>query len=692
MPDIYMDVDAALSEVPVNLLPLTDDTDFKTRETAVAYNAAGMDLVWNFVTSAGSFTQTAVTPTTAGTYDWTHQGDGMYTIEIPASAGASINNDTEGYGWFTGLATGVLPWRGPVIGFRASGINDILMDSAYSTTRGLAGTALPAAAADAAGGLPISDAGGLDLDTFLGRITGNVALASVLGALNDAAVDGDPTTSDTVMQYIKQLVNTLVGTAGIPTYPSSAAPGNAVSLAEALRQVYDEVAGLNGGAMLDAAGVRSAVGLASANLDTQLGAIDDFLDTEVAAILAASVATSGTADSGTTTTMVDAALTQADTDYWAGNLILFTSGTISGQCRLITAFTPASDTVTFTPATTQAVGTNTYIIIPFGRVNIAQWLGSTPNALQSGRVDSYLGAGATDVITATLIAADAIGSSELAATAVSEIADQVWDEVLSGHLTAGTTGEALNAAGGAGDPWITAVPGAYTAGQAGYILGTNLNATVSSRASHTSLDTMDDYVDTEITTISNRIGSFTGTGVNTILGFFQALMRSDSTTPSDVGGTYDDATDSLQAISDAGGGGTVDANVIEWNGVAIATPHTAGYPVVTVKDGTGTGEINTASGVVEANVASVTAGAITSGSFATSAINAIGDAVLLRDWTAIVASVPARSLLNGARFLRNAWDVTAGVLTVRKEDGTTSAWSKNVTEDANADGITGVDN
>lgn len=35
---------------------------------------------------------------------------------------------------------------------------------AYSTTRGLSGTALPAAAADAAGGLVISDAGGLDAD------------------------------------------------------------------------------------------------------------------------------------------------------------------------------------------------------------------------------------------------------------------------------------------------------------------------------------------------------------------------------------------------------------------------------------------------------------------------------------------------------------------------------------------------
>jgi hypothetical protein len=35
---------------------------------------------------------------------------------------------------------------------------------------------------------------------------------------------------------------------------------------------------------LDAAGIRTAVGLAAANLDTQLSTIDDFLDTEVAAI------------------------------------------------------------------------------------------------------------------------------------------------------------------------------------------------------------------------------------------------------------------------------------------------------------------------------------------------------------------------------------------------------------------------
>lgn len=129
MPDMYFDVDVAITECPVNLLPLLDATDFKTIEDAVAYNAAGMALYWHFCTSAGAYTVTAVTPTAAGNYDWTDQGAaGIYTIEIPASGGASINNDTEGYGWFTGVATGVLPWRGPVIGFRAAALNDALCD------------------------------------------------------------------------------------------------------------------------------------------------------------------------------------------------------------------------------------------------------------------------------------------------------------------------------------------------------------------------------------------------------------------------------------------------------------------------------------------------------------------------------------------------------------------------------------
>lgn len=60
--------------------------------------------------------------------------------------------------------------------------------SNYSVTRGLTGTAVPAAAADAAGGLPISDGGGLDLDAQLAT-TDQIGAAGV--GLTEAGGDGD---------------------------------------------------------------------------------------------------------------------------------------------------------------------------------------------------------------------------------------------------------------------------------------------------------------------------------------------------------------------------------------------------------------------------------------------------------------------------------------------------------------------
>lgn len=412
MPDIYLDVDTALAEVPVNVFPLTDDTDFKTRETAVAYNAAGMDLVWNFVTSGGAFTQTAVTPTTAGNYDWTHQGDGMYTIEIPASGGASINNNTEGYGWFTGVATGVLPWRGPIIGFRAAALNDALTD------------------------------GGDNLDVNVTQF----------GGTNATAAGGRPEVNASHI-------------AGSAVSTSSAQIG--VNVVNAGGTAWGSGAITAGSIANDAI---TAAKIATGAVDADALATDAVTEITDATKVALGVV-SGTADSGTTTTMVDAALTQADNDYWKGSTVVFTSGTISGQARLITGFNAASDTVTFAPPTTKAVGTNTYIIVPAARVDVELWDGSAVNALSSGRVDVTVGAMQADTITA----------SALATSAVDELVDATWDEATSGHSTAGTTGKALTDAGSAGDPWSTALPGAYGAGTAGNIVGNNLNATVSSR-------------------------------------------------------------------------------------------------------------------------------------------------------------------------------------------------------------------
>jgi len=94
------------------------------------------------------------------------------------------------------------------------------------------------------------------------RGTDSAALASVVGALADAAAAGDPTSADTLMQYAKQLINTLEGTIGIPAYPAAADPANDVSLAEAIRAIRDDVTGIAGAAMrgTDSAALASVVG------------------------------------------------------------------------------------------------------------------------------------------------------------------------------------------------------------------------------------------------------------------------------------------------------------------------------------------------------------------------------------------------------------------------------------------------
>lgn len=46
-------------------------------------------------------------------------------------------------------------------------------------------------------------------------------------------------------------------------------------------------------------------------------------------------------------------------------------------------------------------------------------------------------------------------------------------------------------------------------------------------------------------------------------------------------------------------------SVAQWNGSNVATPDTAGYPKVTIKSGTGTGEISLSSGVAQADAAKI---------------------------------------------------------------------------------------
>lgn len=95
-----------------------------------------------------------------------------------------------------------------------------------------------------------------------------------------------------------------------------------------------------------------------------------------------------------------------------------------------------------------------------------------------------------ELATALAAADDAVLAAVAALNDLSatDVENAVWDAVLADHLDSGSTGAGLNAAGGAGDPWSTALPGAYGAGSAGKIIGDNINATISSRATQTSVD------------------------------------------------------------------------------------------------------------------------------------------------------------------------------------------------------------
>lgn len=69
---------------------------------------------------------------------------------------------------------------------------------------------------------------------------------------------------------------------------------------------------------------------------------------------------------------------------------------------------------------------------------------------------------------------DKTGYGLATGTLLDSISDKVWDETLAGHLSVGSTGEKLNAAGAAGDPWTTSLPGIYVAGSAGHILASRM--------------------------------------------------------------------------------------------------------------------------------------------------------------------------------------------------------------------------
>jgi hypothetical protein len=226
--------------------------------------------------------------------------------------------------------------------------------------------------------------------------------------------------------------------------------------------------------------------------------------------LGRTMAAETTAAAGSTSTVINTGLTQADDFFNNMQVVVINAAGIAA--RNIDDYANASGAITvsllpFTPAISDVV----LILAKTGSVPVntasiatAVWSEALPGVFIAGsagerlattddRVDVVLSTRSTAVAVAAvqadtddiqtrLPAALSGGRMEavLATTERDDIVDRVWDEAIAGHLGVGSTGEALNdAASGGATPaaiatavWSEALPGVFVAGAAGERLAT----------------------------------------------------------------------------------------------------------------------------------------------------------------------------------------------------------------------------
>lgn len=174
-------------------------------------------------------------------------------------------------------------------------------------------------------------------------------------------------------------------------------------------------------------------------------------------------------------------------------------------------------------------------------------ISASVHEMQSGVITaSSIAAGAID---ANAIAAGAIDASALAADACAEIADAVWDEQLSGHLTAGSTGEALDDAaqggggGGGGSTTVRMGPFVIKAEGQGSEEPLDINKGATHAIECQLVDAEGTGVDITGATLTAKVYNSAGTLVETVSGTisYAALGQvrwTIGTTTTNTAGTY----------------------------------------------------------------------------------------------------------------------------------------------------------
>lgn len=433
----YKPVDTAIQVI---LGPAIDDTDFKTREEAIAFNQAGMEVDIILEKYDGTIVTTAVTPTAAGNYDWAHTNQGYYSLELPAAAGASFNNTEEGIITAVAYCTGVLPFR--------SVSYDIIESQAYDSL--VKGTdALQVDIVEVSGDSNAANNLELDYDgtgyvkanSTIGTCTTNTDRVSAASVVNEweTQSQADPTGFHVNVLEVSGTAQTAndigTGIAGIPTVAEfnartllaadyfdptiddvahvtlvdttttntdmrgtelAALATTAVSnetWTNARAAYLDELSALNVPDDIDSLLTRipNVLSLANINAEVDTALSDVNLDHLLQITLSVNDAAPNTTDF-----ITDSAI--ATDDWYNGMMLVFSSGALAGLGQFVKDYDGASKRIYLENAMAQApVDGDTCIIVP-------------------------------------------ISASPSTGASAADIADQVWDELKAGHTIIGSYG------------------------------------------------------------------------------------------------------------------------------------------------------------------------------------------------------------------------------------------------------------
>jgi hypothetical protein len=239
----------------------------------------------------------------------------------------------------------------------------------------------------------------------------------------------------------------------------------------------------------------------------------------------------GTAVAATTQTITLDNDASADDRIYVPNLIVITNGTGAGQTRMILEYSSEKVAVVDRPWTTIPVAADSeYQLIGFNSILLA-----SHGIATSGTADTITVPGIAPVdVGCVIFIAGGTGIGEVPGWTTIPDATTIYKVLPVGlSVVATLSANALAQVNAEADTALTDYDAPTNAEMQARTLVAANYATAANQ-----------------TTILSRIGAFTGTGVNTILGFLKALMSKAASTPSDVGGTFSATSDSAEAIRD----------------------------------------------------------------------------------------------------------------------------------------------